>query len=150
MPSSRENDRSPEGAAHFRTQPSPSASGVVIPHATLTRHEHHGDDLVGVATPALGAREHEVWRSSIGVGQSTPLHSHESEEIFVFLRGTARAHIGDRIVEFTAPATIVAPAGVPHRFFNTGDVPTDAIVVLRLGSAIWDEAGEPMHLPWRR
>jgi mannose-6-phosphate isomerase-like protein (cupin superfamily) len=123
---------------------------VVVDHGTLRHFANNGNDLVGVATPSLGSREHEVWRSSIAVGSHTPLHRHESEEIFVFLRGKGRAEIGGHAVEFSAPATVIAPAGVPHQFFNTGSEPTDAIVVVRLGSTIEDAQGTPMQLPWRR
>jgi mannose-6-phosphate isomerase-like protein (cupin superfamily) len=91
-----------------------------------------------------------VWRSTIAVGSNTPLHRHESEEIFVFLRGKGRAEIGGKAVEFSAPATVIAPAGVPHQFFNTGTEPTDAIVVVRLHSTIEDAQGKAMQLPWRR
>jgi mannose-6-phosphate isomerase-like protein (cupin superfamily) len=121
-----------------------------LSHGALPHYEHNGNDLVGIATRAHGAHEHEVWRSTIAVGASTPLHLHESEEIFVFLRGCGRAQIGSESFDFEAPATIIAPAGVPHRFFNTGDVPTDAIVVVAIDSAIWDKEGKPMQLPWRK
>jgi mannose-6-phosphate isomerase-like protein (cupin superfamily) len=123
---------------------------VVVPHAGLTPYEHQGNELVGIATRSLGALEHEVWRSRVAVGSRTPLHTHGSEEIFVFLRGRGRARIGDQVFEFVAPATVIAPAGVPHQFFNTGDEATEAIVIVRVGSLITDEAGVPLDLPWRR
>lgn len=119
-------------------------------HGELKSYENHGNELVGIATPSLGAREHEVWRSRVAVGSKTPLHTHESEEIFVFLKGQGRALIGDQEVEFRAPATVIAPAGVPHQFINTGAEATEAIVIVRLGSRIEDARGEPMNLPWRR
>lgn len=126
-----------------------AARGVVVPHDGLQTYENNGNELVGIATRSLGAVEHEVWRSRVAVGSATPLHTHESEEIFVFLKGRGRARIGDQTVEFTAPATVIAPAGVPHQFFNTGEEPTDAIVVVRPGSQITNAEGAPMDLPWR-
>lgn len=126
------------------------AKPVVVDHQRLTAYENRGNELVGIATPSLGAREHEVWRSRVAVGSSTPLHVHGSEEIFVFLRGRGRARIGDETVEFEAPATVIAPAGLPHQFFNTGDEPTEAIVIVRVGSQITDAEGAPLELPWRR
>lgn len=127
-----------------------TAKPVVVAHQELTSYENRGNELVGIATPSLGAREHEVWRSRVAVGSSTPLHVHGSEEIFVFLRGRGRARIGDETVEFEAPATVIAPAGLPHQFFNTGDEPTEAIVIVRVGSQITDAEGAPLELPWRR
>jgi len=122
----------------------------VTEHAALQSYENHGNTLRGIATPGLGATSHEVWRTSVAVGSATPLHSHESEEVFIFLQGKGKARIGDQEFTFEAPATVVAPANVPHQFFNIGDVPTDAIVVVGIGSKIWDATGKEMQLPWRR
>ncbi len=144
------------GHAHHAHAHSPSAAavngaeGIVVAHESLRHFENNGNDLVGIATPSLGSREHEVWRSTIAVGSQTPRHTHESEEIFVFLRGTGRAEVGGKVTEFSAPATVIAPAHVPHQFFNTGSEPTDAIVIVRLGSTIVDAQGVPLQLPWRK
>lgn len=133
--------------AHDSTAPVPAS---VTAHATLKSYENQGNTLRGIATPGLGAKNYEVWRTSVAVGSSTPLHRHESEEVFIFLQGKGKARIGDQEFTFEAPATVVAPANVPHQFFNVGDVPTDAIVVVGIGSKIWDAAGKEMQLPWRR
>jgi len=138
---------------HEHEQPhshAPHAAAQVTEHASLQSYENHGNTLRGIATPALGATSYEVWRTSVAVGSATPLHRHESEEVFIFLQGKGKARIGDEEFSFEAPATVVAPANVPHQFFNVGDVPTDAIVVVGIGSKIWDPAGKEMQLPWRR
>lgn len=144
--------RAPDECAH-----SPHAHDAAAPqhasvtaHASLESYENHGNTLRGIATPALGAKNYEVWRTSVAVGSRTPLHRHESEEVFIFLQGKGKARIGDQEFTFEAPATVVAPANVPHQFFNIGDVPTDAIVVVGIGSKIWDETGKEMRLPWRK
>ena len=126
------------------------AHPTVTEHAALQSFENHGNTLRGIATPGLGATSYEVWRTSVAVGSATPLHRHESEEVFIFLQGKGKARIGDQEFSFEAPATVVAPANVPHQFFNIGDVPTDAIVVVGIGSKIWDATGKEMQLPWRR
>jgi len=38
----------------------------------------------------------------------------------------------------------------PHPYWNTGDVETDAIVIIGIGSKIWNQDGELMDLPWRQ
>ncbi len=125
-------------------------------HASVIRHEDvqvfemNGNQLRGIATLGTGAEQFEVWRSNVAVGSSTPHHRHDSEEVFVFLRGKGRAVIGDEEIEFEAPCTLVAPAGVSHQYWNTGDVETDAIVIIGIGSKIWNQDGELMDLPWRR
>jgi mannose-6-phosphate isomerase-like protein (cupin superfamily) len=123
---------------------------VVIDHDDVQVFENNGNQLRGIATLGSGAKEFEVWRSNVAVGSKTPLHHHESEEVFVFLRGQGKARIGDEEIEFEAPCTIVAPKNVPHQFFNTGDVETDAVVVIAIGSKIWNEEGKVLELPWRQ
>ena len=121
----------------------------VIQHDEVQVFENNGNQLRGIATLGTGAKQFEVWRSNVAVGSSTPRHQHDSEEVFVFLRGKGRAVIGDEEIDFEAPCTLVAPANVPHQYWNTGDVETDAIVIIGIGSKIWNQDGELMTLPWR-
>jgi len=123
---------------------------TVIDHEAVRSFENNGNRLRGIATLGTGAKEFEVWRSNVAVGSATPRHRHDSEEVFVFLKGKGRAVIGDEVIEFEAPCTLVAPADVPHQYWNTGEVETDAIVIIGIGSKIWNEAGELMELPWRQ
>lgn len=136
------------------TESVPSGTSVqeahVIPHAQLPKFENQGTVLVGLATKSLGAQHFEVWRSSIPPGGSTPLHVHDTEETFILLQGKGKLLFGDSVVEFEAPATVIAPAHVPHQLVNTGEVATDQIVVVGLGSEIKSDQGKVMELPWRR
>lgn len=122
----------------------------MVPHGELRRFENSGNALVGLATTSLGTTNVEVWRSSIAVGSRTPLHTHESEEVFVVLAGQGVLHVADQALPFSAPATVIAPAGLAHWVENTGSVPTDQIVVVAAGSAIVDADGRIMDLPWRK
>jgi mannose-6-phosphate isomerase-like protein (cupin superfamily) len=140
----------PVVAAQGAPAGTPSAGPVVVPHAGLRTFENSGNALVGVATPSLGAREVEVWRSSIAVGSRTPVHTHASEEVFIVLSGSGVVHVGEQALAFEAPATVIAPAGVAHWVENTGTVPTDQIVVVRPGSEIAGADGRVMALPWRK
>ncbi len=121
----------------------------VYPHADLKQFALYGNSYRSIATQSMGVKQFEMWRSSIGVGSKTPLHVHETEEIFVLLRGKLRATIGDQEVFCTAPATLVCPANIPHQLFNAGDEPTDQILVLGMDSKIYDPEGHEMQLPWR-
>lgn len=129
---------------------SSSPHGSVIAHEDLKSFENNGNTLVGIATKSMGAQNFEVWRTSVAPGSATPPHRHATEEVFIFLSGRGRATIGERTEEFSAPATVIAPAGIEHQFFNTGDTPTDAIVIVGVGSAIYDHTGKEMSLPWRK
>lgn len=124
-------------------------AGKIISHSDLKTYTFNGNSLQGIATGAMGSKEFEIWRSSWEVGGATPKHTHETEEIFIFLKGKGRAIIGDEEFYFEAPCTIICPAHVPHQLFNAGDEPTDSILVLGVGSKIVDANGKEMKLPWR-
>jgi mannose-6-phosphate isomerase-like protein (cupin superfamily) len=51
------------------------------------------------------------------------LHKHPYEEIFVTLEGEATFTVGDATIEVSAGQIVVAPAGVPHKFVNSGSGP---------------------------
>ena len=142
-------DASTESTA-ASASPATSAEPRVVPHAGLKTFENSGNSLVGLATRSLGSTQAEVWRSSIAVGSRTPLHTHDSEEIFIVLSGRGVVHVGDQALAFEAPATVIAPAGVPHWVENTGTVPTDQLVVVPTDSTIKSADGRVMDLPWRR
>ena len=58
-----------------------------------------------------------------GPGSGPTMHSHPYAEVFVILEGRAAFTIGDEVIESTAGQILIAPAGVPHKFINTGDGP---------------------------
>ena len=53
-------------------------------------------------------------------GGGAVLHTHPYEEVFVTLAGQATFTVGDATIEVGAGQVVVAPAGVPHRFINSG------------------------------
>ena len=126
-----------------------AAKPVVVDHNDLKTFKNNGNSLCGLATPALGAQEFEVWHSSIAAGSCTPRHTHETEEIFIFFKGEGKAVVGDEEVFYKAPCTLILPAHVPHQIFNLGDEPTDHIAVLGCHSEIVSSSGMIMQLPWR-
>ena len=127
-----------------------NGKGAVIPLDSVKEFTNNGNILQGLATKSKGAAEHEVWRSQIAPGSKTPLHSHDSEETFVVLRGEGIAKIGDETLKFKAPCTIIAPAGVPHQVINTGKVATESIVIVRIDSKIKTASNKVLDLPWRQ
>lgn len=126
-----------------------SEETYAFPHEDLPQYSHYGNTLRGIATKEMGAEQIEVWRSSLAVGSNTPRHVHETEEIFVLLKGKLLAVIGDKQIYCEAPATLICPAEIPHQLFNIGDEPTDQIVALGIDSKILDMHGKEMKLPWR-
>jgi mannose-6-phosphate isomerase-like protein (cupin superfamily) len=55
-----------------------------------------------------------------GPGEGPRLHRHPYEEVFVVLAGEAAFTLGDQRRVVRAGEIVVAPAGVPHRFVNSG------------------------------
>lgn len=120
-----------------------------FPHSEIKQYAMYGNVYKALATQAMGSKEFEIWRSSLSVGSQTPKHSHETDEVFVLLKGEILAVIGEKEVKCTAPATLICPAHIPHQLFNVGKEATDQILVLGAGSKIFDIAGKEMALPWR-
>ena len=76
-----------------------------------TAHEfqgHHHD--VGVSFIVIGAPP--------GSGQK--LHKHPYEEVFVVQEGAVTFTAGEEVIEASAGQVVVVPAGVPHKFVNSG------------------------------
>ena len=53
-------------------------------------------------------------------GSGPKLHKHPYEEVFVVQEGTVTFTAGDDVIEARGGQVIVVPAGVPHKFVNTG------------------------------
>jgi len=60
-------------------------------------------------------------------GSGPSLHSHPYEEIFVIQAGQATFTVGDATLEATGGQIVVAPAGIPHKFVNSGKTPLRSI-----------------------
>ena len=56
-------------------------------------------------------------------GDGPSLHRHPYEEIFITQEGRCTFFVGDDTFEAGAGDIVIAPAGVPHRFVNSGDGP---------------------------
>ena len=53
-------------------------------------------------------------------GEGPKLHAHPYEEVFVIEEGSATYTIGSSILEAKAGQIAIVPAGVPHKFINSG------------------------------
>jgi mannose-6-phosphate isomerase-like protein (cupin superfamily)/ketosteroid isomerase-like protein len=56
-------------------------------------------------------------------GSGPRLHRHPYPEIFITLEGAVTFTIGGESLEVAAGQIAIAPAGVPHKFINSGDGP---------------------------
>jgi mannose-6-phosphate isomerase-like protein (cupin superfamily) len=56
-------------------------------------------------------------------GSGPKLHRHPYAEVFIVLEGRATFTVGDATIEASSGQVLIAPAGVPHKFVNSGDGP---------------------------
>ena len=56
-------------------------------------------------------------------GEGPFLHSHPYEEIFIVQEGQVTLTVGDATIEATSGQIVIVPAGVPHKFINSGSGP---------------------------
>ncbi len=73
-------------------------------------HRHHG---VGVSFFLIDAPP----------GGNTRLHAHPYETVAVVREGSVTFTVGGSAFEASEGHIVVVPAGVPHRFVNSGDGP---------------------------
>lgn len=122
---------------------------TVHSHDDLKLFEMYGNSYQSLSTKEMGAKEFEVWRASLAVGSKSPRHVHETEEVFIVLKGHLLAIVGDQEYHCVAPSTLICPANVPHQIINVGDIPSEQILILGINSKIADLQGNTLHLPWR-
>ena len=53
-------------------------------------------------------------------GSGAGLHTHPYEEVFVVQEGEVTFTVGEARIEATAGQIVVVPAGLPHKFVNSG------------------------------
>jgi mannose-6-phosphate isomerase-like protein (cupin superfamily) len=56
-------------------------------------------------------------------GSGPKLHRHPYTEVFIVQEGQATFTVGEDTIEVTGGQIVLAPAGVPHKFINTGAGP---------------------------
>ena len=111
-------------------------------------HSLHGNHVAGVATPTSGAKQVEMWRGRMDASSATPPHSHDTEEVVLFLKGSGRATVGDRELLYQAGDTLVLPAGQVHQIF--AETENEFISAMPIGGTVKLPDGVVIDLPWRR
>lgn len=62
-------------------------------------------------------------------GGGPPIHTHETEEAHVLMKGRMTYYIDDSTFTVDGPYIANVPAGVPHTFINSGDTIINLIAV---------------------
>lgn len=111
-------------------------------------HSLHGNHVAGVATASSGSQQVEMWRGRMDAGAATPPHSHDTEEVVLFLRGSGRATVGDAEVRYEAGDTLILPPAQVHQIF--AETESEFVSAMPRGGTIRLPDGVVMDLPWRR
>jgi quercetin dioxygenase-like cupin family protein len=90
----------------------------------VTRVLEIGDLARGETTSEFQGRHHGASVSFIVIdappGCGPKLHRHPYEEVFVVQEGTVTFTAGADVIEARGGQAVVVPAGVPHKFVNSG------------------------------
>lgn len=111
-------------------------------------HSLHGNHIAGVATPSIGAQQVEMWRGRMDANSATPPHSHDTEEVVLFLKGSGRATVADREVRYQAGDTLILPPGQVHQIF--AETESEFVSATPIGGTVKLPDGAVIDLPWRR
>lgn len=111
-------------------------------------HSMMGNHIAGVATPSTGATQVEMWHGRMDAGAETPPHSHDIEEVVLFLRGSGRATVGGREVRYRAGDTLILPASEMHQIF--AETESEYVAAMPSGGTIRLPDDAVLELPWRR
>jgi mannose-6-phosphate isomerase-like protein (cupin superfamily) len=87
--------------------------------------------LIDLADPGYGDDANEVQghnhNATVSIividappGSGPELHRHPYEEVFVIQQGSVTFTAGDETIEATGGQVVVVPAGVAHKFTNSG------------------------------
>jgi mannose-6-phosphate isomerase-like protein (cupin superfamily) len=90
----------------------------------MTRIIDKADLAHGETSYEFEGHHHEAGVSFIVVdappGRGPKLHKHPYEEVFVVQEGEVTFTAGEEVIEASAGQVVVVPAGVPHKFVNSG------------------------------
>jgi quercetin dioxygenase-like cupin family protein len=111
-------------------------------------HSMNGNHIAGVATPASGAKEVEMWHGRMDANSATPPHSHNTEEVILFLTGSGRATVADGEIRYQAGDTLILPPEEVHQIFAETD--SEFVSAVTIGGTVKLPDGEVIDLPWRK
>jgi quercetin dioxygenase-like cupin family protein len=111
-------------------------------------HSMQGNHIAGVATPTSGAQQVEMWYGRMDSNSETPPHSHDTEEVVLFLKGNGRATVADREVHYQSGDTLILPPAQVHQIF--AETESEFVSAMLIGSTVRLPDGAVIELPWRK
>ena len=113
-------EHNPGPAVTQDSGPGQALDRVRVLDRTDLRQSATAYEFEGYAHGAIGA---SVIVVDAPPGSGPRLHRHPYAEIFVVLEGQATFTAGEAVIEAVGGQIVVVPAGVPHRFVNSGTGP---------------------------
>jgi quercetin dioxygenase-like cupin family protein len=111
-------------------------------------HSMEGNHIAGVATPTSGAQEIEMWHGRMDANSATPPHSHDTEEVVLFLKGSGRATVADREFHYQPGDTLILPPAQVHQIF--AETESEFVAAMRSSGTVKLPDGTEIDLPWRK
>jgi quercetin dioxygenase-like cupin family protein len=111
-------------------------------------HSMQGNHIVGVATPSSGAQQVEMWYGRMDANSATPPHSHDTEEVVLFLGGSGRATVGNSEVTYQSGDTLILPPNEVHQIF--AETESEFVSAMAIGGTLKLPDGMVLDLPWRK
>ena len=111
-------------------------------------HSKQGNHIAGVATPTSGAQQVEMWFGRMDANSATSPHSHDTEEVVLFLEGSGRASVADRELRYQSGDTLILPAGQVHQIFS--ETECEFVSAMPIGGTVKLPDGAVIDLPWRK
>lgn len=111
-------------------------------------HSMQGNHIAGVAIPSNGAKQVEMWHGRMDADSATPPHSHNAEEVILFLQGSGRATVADREVRYQSGDTLILPPEQVHQIF--AETESEFVSAIPIDSTVKLSDGTAIDLPWRK
>ncbi len=112
------------------------------PYVVETEDLPHGETAHRFEGHLYGGADVSFFLSESPPGRGPSLHTHPYAEVFVVQKGELTFTVGDATIEATGGQIVVAPAGAPHGFINSGAGRARHIDIHTSGRMITEWLGE--------
>jgi quercetin dioxygenase-like cupin family protein len=121
---------------------------TVIRAADAPSFGDDGTDVTGYASPSRGSQSVAAWRVVLSPGAGSPLHSLDTDQVFLILGGLGTFEVEGRRHQLKPGDTICVPPDHDFRVANEAESPFEAIVCMAAGGQARIGDGEPFVAPW--
>ena len=119
---------------------------TLISAADIPQLDRGGVVMSPLATPDQGAHEAIVLRGRVAPGLEFPAHSHDRQEVLVFLAGSARGVVAEAEYDIHAGDVLLIPPHTVHSFEATGGGTLEAIGITPSGTRTFRPDGVELQL----